>query len=280
MSLLERVRAARRFNPARHLRFCAGGAELGWVRADHARRLAEWPQLFDIDGASIRLAAHLDTPQRRSAALATVLRQLADENYLHGWRNELYPVMRAYGDPPMFHLERAAARMFGVTSYAVHVNGVVGAGGTCRMWIARRSQAKPIDPGMLDNIVGGGLAAGLTVAQTLMKEGWEEAGILPGPMSRAALCGRVALLREVPEGVQAETIFVHDLELSEDFRPVNQDGEVAEFRLLPLAEVLRLLGEAADLTLDASLVMLSFMVRHGYLPRDDPASIEFARLDG
>jgi 8-oxo-dGTP pyrophosphatase MutT (NUDIX family) len=276
MSLLERVRAARRFDPAPYLRFCADGADIGWVRADHAARLAAWPQLFDIDGASVRLAVRLDTPQRRSAALAAVLRQLADEDYLHGWRDELYAVTRAYGEPPLFHLERAAARMFGVTSYAVHVNGVVGAGGACRMWIARRSRTKPIDPGMLDNLVGGGLAAGLTVAQTLVKEGWEEAGILPGPMSRALACGRVALLREVPEGVQAETIFVHDLELPEDFHPVNQDGEVAEFSLLPVAEVLRLLGEAADLTVDAGLVMLSFMVRHGYLPQDDPASVELA----
>jgi 8-oxo-dGTP pyrophosphatase MutT (NUDIX family) len=280
MSLLERICAARRFDPARYLRFLAGGAELGWVRPDHARRLCDWPQLFDVDRTSIRLAAHLDTPHRRSAALAAVLRQLADENYLHGWRDELCPVTRAYGEPPVFHLERAAARMFGVTTFAVHVNGVVGAGAACRMWIARRSPTKPIDPGMLDNLVGGGLAAGLTVAQTLAKEGWEEAGILPGSMSRAAACGRIALLREVPEGVQAETIFVHDLELPEDFRPVNQDGEVAEFRRLPVAEVLRLLGEAADLTLDASLVMLSFMIRHGYLPQDDPASIEFARLGG
>lgn len=280
MSLLERIRSARRFDPAHYLRFCAGGAALGWVRPDHAERLASWPQLFDIDAASIRLAAHFDTPQRRSAALAVVLRQLADEHYLHGWREELYAVTRAFGEPPLFHLERAAARMFGVTSYAVHVNGVVGAGAACRMWIARRSRSKPIDPGMLDNLVGGGLAAGLTVAQTLVKEGWEEAGILPGPMSRAAACGQVALLREVPEGVQAETIFVHDLELPEDFRPANQDGEVAEFRLLPVAEVLQMLGDAADLTLDASLVMLSFMVRHGYLSHDDPASIEFARLGG
>jgi 8-oxo-dGTP pyrophosphatase MutT (NUDIX family) len=246
MSLLERVRAARRFDPARYLRFCAGGAELGWVRPDHAVRLAGWPHLFDIDGASIRLAAHLDTPQRRSAALATVLRQLADEDYLQGWRDELYAVTRAYGEPPVFLLERAAARMFGVTSYAVHVNGVVGAGAACHMWIARRTRTRPIDPGMLDNLVGGGLAAGLTLAQTLAKEGWEEAGIAPGPMSRAVACGRIALLREVPEGVQAETIFVHDLELPEDFRPDNQDGEVAEFRLLPLAEVLRLLAEAAS----------------------------------
>ena len=278
MTLLERVRAARRFDPAFHLRFCAGGFELGWVRADHARRLSAWPQVFDIDGGSIRLAAHLDTPQRRSAALAAVMRELADENYLRGWRDELYAVAPAYGEPPLFHLERAAARLFGVGTYAVHVNGVVGKGDACRMWLARRSAGKPIDPGMLDNLVGGGLAAGLSVAQTLVKEAWEEAGVAPERMAQAHACDEVTLLREVPEGVQAETIFVHDLDLPEDFRPANQDGEVTEFKLLPIEAVLSLLRDDAGITLDSSLVMLSFMLRRGYLPRNDPVGLEFARL--
>ena len=43
------------------------------------------------------------------------------------------------------------------------------------MWIARRSPAKAIDPGMLDNLVGGGVAAGQTITTTLIKEAWEEA---------------------------------------------------------------------------------------------------------
>jgi len=35
----------------------------------------------------------------------------------------------------------------------------------------------PIDPGMLDNLVGGGIAAGATVIDTVVREAWEEAGI-------------------------------------------------------------------------------------------------------
>ena len=42
----------------------------------------------------------------------------------------------------------------------------------------------------------------------------------------------MSVLREVPEGVQSENISIYDLELPEDFRPQNQDGEVSEFQLL------------------------------------------------
>ena len=68
-------------------------------------------------------------------------------------------------------------------------------------------------------------------------------------------------MREVPGGVQSELIFVHDLELPRDFQPHNEDGEVAEFRRVPIGEVVEMLRGDADITLDTSLVMLSFLVR-------------------
>ncbi len=233
-----------------------------------ADRLARFPAVFNHDGACVRLGAALNTLALRDAAIAEVLAQLAAEGTLTGWRDELYAVAPAFGDPPLFHIERSAARLLGVTTYAVHVNGVVDA---THMWVARRSATKPIDPGMLDNLVGGGLAAGLSVAQTLAKEGWEEAGIPAGLMARAVARDRIRLLREVPEGVQSEIIFVHDLALPAGFQPVNQDGEVAELRLLPNAEVLRLLRANGGITLDASLVMLSHYLRAGLVSPEEAA---------
>ena len=269
MSLLDIARAAQAFEPGRHLRFEVAGNAVGWVRPDHAQRLARFPDVFRIDGPSVVLEPALRSCEMRDAALAGVLRELVADGVLTGWRDELYAVAPAYGEPALLHIERAAARLFGVTSHAVHVNGVVGA---THMWIARRSAGKPIDPGMLDNLVGGGLAAGLSVAQTLVKEGWEEAGIPADLMSRALARGRIRLLREVPEGVQSEIIFVHELQLPEEFRPVNQDGEVAELRLLPNTEVLRLLREGAGITLDASLVMLSYLLRQGLVAAEEVAA--------
>jgi len=231
-----------------------------------ADRLARFPGVFSHDGACVRLSAALNTLALRNAAIAEVLAQLSAEGTLTGWRDELYAVAPAFGEPPLFHIERAAARLLGVTTHAVHVNGLVDA---THMWVARRSATKPIDPGMLDNLVGGGLAAGLSVAQTLVKEGWEEAGIPAGLMARAVARDRIRLLREVLEGVQSEIIFVHDLALPAGFQPVNQDGEVAELRLLPHAEVLRMLHANGGITLDASLVMLSHYLRVGQVSPEE-----------
>ncbi len=104
------------------------------------------------------------------------------------------------------------------------------------MWIARRSPTKAIDPGMLDNLVGGGIAAGQSVAATLVKEAWEEAGIDAAARAHAQPAGAVHLCREQPDGLQRETIFVHDLWLPVGLRRrAGQDGEVVDHRLVSLA---------------------------------------------
>jgi len=137
------------------------------------------------------------------------------------------------------------------------VNGIAGDS----MWLARRSETKPTDPGMLDNLVGGGLTSGLSIEEVLVKEAWEEAGIGADLARRAKRGGTIELLREVPEGVQCERIHVYDLELPRDFAPQNQDGEVAEARLVPLGEALRLARDTDELTVDAALVALDYFSR-------------------
>lgn len=123
---------------------------------------------------------------------------------------------------------------------------------------------KAIDPDKLDNLIGGGVASGLSVAETLVKEAWEEAGI-PAPLARQAQRrDEVQIRREQDDGLQWETIIAHDLELPADFSPANQDGEVAEFRLVALTEVARLLncaGGDSEMTLDAALVVLAYLDR-------------------
>jgi 8-oxo-dGTP pyrophosphatase MutT (NUDIX family) len=124
------------------------------------------------------------------------------------------------------------------------------------MWLARRSPTKPIDPGMLDNLVGGGVSVGFSVEATWIKEAWEEAGITAELARKATAGATLSVLREVPEGVQSETITIYDLELPADFRPHNQDGEVSEFKLVTFAEV-----EREVLAYEAGLVALDYLQR-------------------
>ena len=131
---------------------------------------------------AVHLHARLDSPEARSRAMAGVVRELARTGVITGWRDELYAIRSGLdeSEAPLLNIERAAARAFGITSHAVHVNGVVITGAEPAMWIARRSLSKAIDPGMLDNMIGGGVPAGLSVRETLVKEAWEEAGLTAG----------------------------------------------------------------------------------------------------
>jgi hypothetical protein len=74
--------------------------------------------------------------------------------------------------------------------------------------------------------------------------------------------------RDVREGRQHEWLYSFDLELPSGLVPVNQDGEVAGFTLLPVADALQLASGPA-MTVDAALVTIDFLHRHGVITRSD-----------
>src|SRR4029077_20228556 len=123
----------------------------------------------------------------------------------------------------LFDLERAAARYFGIHTFAAHANGLVGDADRWQMWLPRRSATKAIDPGLLDNLIGGGIAAGSDAATTLVKEAWEEAGLPADAALRAKAAGSIDICRDQPDGLQRETIYVYNLWLPVNFAPENQD---------------------------------------------------------
>jgi len=256
------------------------GHVVGALDPDRVRTLKRFPDVFVVGAGEVGFASHLTDAASRTAAVASVARTLAGEGRLSAWRDERYAVGAAPGGSPLFLLERAAARYFGIRTFAAHVNGTTRRDGDTAMWIARRSPRKAIDPGLLDNLVGGGIAAGVTVAETVAKEAWEEAG-LPAALSRTARpVGTLEIRRAQPDGLQLETIFVHDLDLPNDTVPVNHDGEVAEFRVVSPDEVARLAANESGpdvVTADASLVIADWLMRHGFVPRD---TVAWEALDG
>jgi len=290
-AIVARLAAALARPSQRYRAFDVDGVTVGWLDAARSARLGAFTDVFELRDEKLRFAARCDDARTRTAALAQVAGVLATEGRLTAWRDERYAVARAFGAPPLFMLERAAARYFGIHTYAAHVNGYVrGDGAALALWFARRSPTKAIDPGQLDNLVGGGIAAegapqfdADPVRGTLIKEAWEEAGIPADLAQRAERTGAVGICREQPDGLQRETIFVHDLELPADFRPVNQDGEAIEHRCVSLDEAARLIANSSGpdvVTADASLVVLDFLMRRGEIPADAPERAALAALLG
>ncbi|XQU70192.1 hypothetical protein OJJOAM_002923 [Cupriavidus sp. H18C1] len=181
-------------------------------------------------GDAVALLPDVQGFEARSAALARLARRLAAHNLLRGWRDEPFAVTPALAHPAFATIERAAARYFGLLTFASHMNGIVA--GQRALWIARRSESKAVDPGMWDNLVAGGMPHGSDPLATLVRECDEESGIPPWLAAQAQAHGEVQVLREIDEGVQWETVYQYDLELPADFVPHNRDGEVAEHRLV------------------------------------------------
>lgn len=249
----------------------------GWVRPSFADQLRRWPHVFEIGEAFVALKAKPDTPQGRTDAMALVLKDLARDGVITGWRDEMVSVQTAYGQPELLRMERAASRHFGIMGYGAHLNGFTRRGGMAHVWVARRSPGKPVDPDKLDNLVGGRISAGMSVDETLRKEAWEEAGIAPGLLAGLNCISAVRVEYSVPEGLHREILFVHDLWLPEDFKPANQDGEVSEIRSMAVEEALQQLL-AGDFTLDSGVVLIDGLLRLGTVLPEDAQYLDLLRL--
>ena len=270
MSFLDRVAALAPPDFSGYLDFRVDGARVGRVKRDFARRLEAFPEVFRVAAMSVDLAPGLVGVEARSAAVDGVLRRLADDGLIPGWRDEAYPVGPSFAAPQLFQMERAAVPLFGVRAYGVHLNGFVGRGDAIDMWIGRRSLDKSVAPGKLDQIVAGGQPAGLSLAANLGKESAEEASIPPRLSGRARPVGAVSYCAERDEGLRHDVLFCYDLELPADFTPVNTDGEIAEFYLWPMRRVAETVEGSDDFKFNCALVVIDFLIRHGLIAPDHP----------
>ncbi len=250
---------------------------VGWIRPSFADVLRRWPHVFEATNAFVSMRAAPDTVHGRTSAMAEVTRALAADGVIRGWRDEPVSISHNYAAPELLRIERAATRHFGMMAYGAHLNGFTRRQGEPHLWIARRSASKSVDPDRLDNLVGGRVSCGYTVGETIRKEAWEEAGI-PAPLMAGLACASVVRVEySVPEGLHRETLFVHDLWLPEDFRPQNQDGEVARLYCLGIPEAIEAIL-AGEFTLDAGAVTVDALARSGVLAPEDPQYLELVRL--
>jgi hypothetical protein len=77
--------------------------------------------------------------------------------------------------------------------------------------------------------------------------------------------------------LKPDVMFIYDLELPADFVPRNMDGEAAEFRLLPVEQVLQITADTADFKFNCSVVNIDFFIRHGVLTPDDADYVDILR---
>ncbi|KAJ3222340.1 hypothetical protein HDU81_009945 [Chytriomyces hyalinus] len=248
---------------------------VGLVRNDIVALVLAADGPLVVEGGAVFFAdSYLNaTPLDRTLALEQLLIHWRDDpanTLLHAskWRSERYSVWDFDGKIA-FMIERSAAGLLGIRSYGCHVNGFVkgDSRSPSKMWVARRSYTKQTYPGMLDNIVGGGLPHGMTPGENVIKECFEEAGIEVNVANSLHVLKPVSVLTAFmisERGWVPDTEYIYDLEVDASFTPLCQDGEVHGFELMDLATVKTLLLKGEFMP-ESGLVVLDFMIRHGYL---------------
>lgn len=280
--------------------FVVDGQRVGRVAPETADRLVSTStpssspvfEIVDDDrgGRMLTLARDVgDDCESRTSAVMTVMLRLREEGVLKGWRDELYPVATSFdqADSPLLSVERVSAPLLGVLQYGVHVNGLVrdddddddtrSQRREPRMWIARRSASKSKYPGMLDHIVAGGQPTGVSLADNVVKECGEEAGVPPSLAERALPAGAISYETQVRfandddgvllRGLERSVLFCYDLYLPPDFEPKVVDGEVDEFYLWDMEKV----RESMSLDFHDPIkpncypVIIDYLMRMGFL---------------
>ena len=254
--------------PGERRRLRLGPAQIGWVRHEVAQHLLGFGAA-EADDALVVPDANM---------LARAAEALAAEGAYH-WRDEAFDVRAVPDGPVLAQLDRGALPLFGILAWGVHVNGLVQRSDSLHLWIARRAADKLLDPGKLDHLVAGGVAARMTLEGTLAKEAQEEAGMPPALASQARRVATISYAMERPEGLRRDVLACYDLALPAEFQPRALDGEVALFELWPMDEVLDRVRRTDEFKFNVNLVLIDLFLRLGVLPEPEAAALR-AALDG
>ena len=262
--------------PGARLSFSIGDAHVGYVAPALARRIAETAAVsFTETGLTLdpREAPRLNEIAG-TAGLGEMLRP----------RHELFDVVSKPGGEVLAVIDRGFLPAFGMIGVGVHVNGMVrpslSEAGGLHLWVAIRAANKRLDPGKADNLVAGGVPAGYSPSQAMLKEAAEEAAMPPVLARTGREVSRLVYAMERPEGLRRDVLICFDLDLPEDFVPKAADGEVERFELWPVARVIAMLRETDDFKFNVNLVLIDFLIRHRLLPEAEARSLRAALDEG
>jgi 8-oxo-dGTP pyrophosphatase MutT (NUDIX family) len=266
--------ACNRHDLTQFVPFYFDGVRFGRIEKNLAALLSLKTAFFQQHEQGLALADDGGDFASRSKTLHAISQWIA-AHYNIRLRGEMYPVIAEWGDRPLAQIDRAAVPWFGIRAFGVHINGFVRKPDGLHLWIGERAADRLIDPGKLDNLVGGGQPIGLTLEENLCKEAQEEAGIDAALTKQSTLVSKISYLTERHKGLRSDTLYIYDLELPESFMPRNTDGEVAAFYLLPLAEVAKIVHDTERFKFNCNLVIIDFMLRYGFIATNHP---EYDRL--
>ncbi|MBC7634647.1 MAG: NUDIX domain-containing protein [Acetobacteraceae bacterium] len=242
------------------------GQIIGWMTPTVAAALERLAGVRrDAQGVTLLDADHLPDLGRQMAGLG-----------FGRVRGEMFDVRANPDGPALSTIDRGALPSFGIAAAGVHLDGLVRRADGLHLWVARRAANKALDPNKFDHIVAGGIPAGYTPWDCLVKEAMEEAAMPPGLLANARPCTTITYAMERAEGLRRDILHCYEVELPNDFIPTPTDGEVAGFELWPIARALHAVRTTDAFKFNVSVVLIALFIRHGLVTGDEAARLSAA----
>lgn len=241
----------------------AQGHQIGSVLPSVGRELGDLVTRSVSDGVAVWQVNDPVTP-----TLNQIAQQMRDQrigHVAHYWRGEQLGVYNAGGEC-LGSIERGAVRPLGIPTRAVHLVGRTANGA---LWVQQRAWDKANDPGQWDTLMGGMISVNDSLYAALARETQEEAGLRLDQLRGLAQRGRVSISRPTDDdappagvpgfappglGYMVEVIDWFEGVVPDGVVPINQDGEVAQFQLLGMPELVDRL-QRDEFTLEASMIL-------------------------
>ena len=229
--------------PGRRRKLLIAGQHAGWVL----------PEAASLVGTSIA-----------ADGLQAAARVLVGAG-LCGWRDEAFDVRAEPSGAVLGQVDRGALPVLGLMAAGAHLNGLVQRTDGLHLWVAKRAPNKKLDPGKFDHVAAGGVPAGLTPLETLVKEAAEEAGLEAEMVAAATPTGVISYMMERPEGLRRDRLHCYDVILPSSFRPVAIDGEVDIFDLWPIERAVSTVRDTDLFKFNVNLVLIDLFLRLGLI---------------
>lgn len=206
---------------------------------------------FVFTDKTVELRFRSESSEEISEELDIIAHKLRDKGFIRQWRDELLDVTETKQGQIVAKAERGIFRFFGMTTTCVHAVGFSGN----QLWAAQRTLTKQVDPGLMDTLSGGLVAAGELPEEALVRETAEEAGLTVNIAQFETPC-HFLVTRSVREGWMRERVIGYYLQTTEI--PHGADGEVDHFELMTPTQAIAEISNNR-FTLDAAICILKLL---------------------
>ena len=276
MSYLDRINECNEYTESNKIPFVLEAKRVGQVLEKYLDYFLE-SDCFVLEDNQLTLVEHLKTFDERTEALTLFAKKAWKDEVSDSFMDENYPLLSSANAEPLAFIDRSISALLGSISFGQHLNAYVMTSTGMKMWIARRAYNKGYEAGKLDHLVAGGLPFDISPLENLKKECYEEAGMSEVLLLESKSVGLISYKYDYNLGGTEDILYCYDIELAEEFVPVCMDGEVEEFYLMPIEEVAELVKNTDEFKLNCNLVIIDFLIRHGYLTTEDDDYIEIVK---